>query len=210
MLKRITVEAGVPYEGGRAGDANTMQSFGGEPLTDRQSATSAEVCADSITVLAAELQAPLRAYLRRLLPQEADVEDVLQETWARVLGKLDHGRDESSLRAFVFRVATNVAFDRMRRRKTRGAECGVDEAECAAGSPLPEELVDLDRQMGQLQEALAQMSARCRTVFLLRAREQLAYDDIAERLGLGKRTVERAMREALDLCQRKLKGYRDE
>jgi DNA-directed RNA polymerase specialized sigma24 family protein len=43
-------------------------------------------------------------------------------------------------------------------------------------------------------------------VFLLRTSHEWSYEEIAERLGVSKRTVEREMQAALEACQRELKG----
>ena len=51
------------------------------------------------------------------------------------------------------------------------------------------------------------LKPRTRQVFLLHVKEQLSYRDIAKRLGVSKKTVERDMRLTLELCQDRLKVW---
>ncbi len=161
--------------------------------------------ADLVGELFNRLRQPLKAYLRRLLRNDADAEDIVQETCVRLLGSLDCERDEESMRGYAYRVATNLAFDRMRRLRTRGIERPLETVELASADPSLDHTIDLERDIELLKQAIVDMNARCRDVFILRTREQLSYDEIASRLGMGKRTVERAMREALEHCQKRLK-----
>ena len=57
-----------------------------------------------------------------------------------------------------------------------------------------------------VERTLLELPARCRQVFLLRTSHEWSYEAIAERLGVSKRTVEREMQQALDACQRELRG----
>jgi len=67
---------------------------------------------------------PLWAYLYRLTGNTADADDLLQEAFCRMLAAPLATRDDSELRAYLFRVATNAATDLWRRggRGTRRTE----------------------------------------------------------------------------------------
>jgi RNA polymerase sigma-70 factor (ECF subfamily) len=67
---------------------------------------------------------PLWAYLYRLTGNSADADDLLQEAYCRMLATALATREDSQLRAYLFRVATNAATDLWRRggRGTRRAE----------------------------------------------------------------------------------------
>jgi RNA polymerase sigma factor (sigma-70 family) len=156
------------------------------------------------------LAGPLRTYLRGVLRHDSDAEDVLQEAYARLLGKTDLEQRDNRARAYLFRIATNLAFDRLRRRRTRGIEQPMEMEDLPSREPTPDRLLDLEQGRAIVRRAVLGMDARTRQVFVLRAHEHLSYDEIARRLGVGKRTVERAMRDALDHCQRELRGYTDD
>jgi len=61
-----------------------------------------------------------------------------------------------------------------------------------------------------VRRTLHELKPRCRQVFLLRVSAELSYEEIAQRLGISKRTAEREMQHALDVCQRRLGAERNE
>jgi RNA polymerase sigma factor (sigma-70 family) len=145
----------------------------------------------------------LLRYLKGLLTNRADAEDALQETYARLLDITDLDKAGGRARAYLFKVATNLARDRFRRRR----ESSIDDAsadELASGEDPPEVVVDFGRGLEIVKRTLLELKPRCRQVFLLRVAEELEYEAIAARLGISKRTVEREMQHALDACQRRL------
>jgi len=147
----------------------------------------------------------LLRYLKGLLTNRADAEDALQETYARLLDVTDLDQAGGRARAYLFKVATNLARDRFRRRR----ESSIDDAsanELASGEDPPEVVVDFGRGLAIVKRTILELKPRCRRVFLLRVAEELDYEAIAARLGISKRTVEREMQHALEVCQRRLKG----
>ncbi len=79
------------------------------------------------------------------------------------------------------------------------------ESEHSDGGLGPEFIVDFGQGLEIIKQTLMEIRPRSRQVFLLRASEQLTYQEIAARLGISTRTVEREMRHAIDLCQRRLR-----
>jgi RNA polymerase sigma-70 factor (ECF subfamily) len=148
---------------------------------------------------------PLMRYLSGLLGNRADAEDIVQETYTRLLKVADLDRAGSRARAYLFKIATNLAHDRFRSRSVQSTEDGLDEAQLIDGNGTPESIVSFAQGLEIVKRTLLELKPRCRSVFLLRASEQLSYEAIAERLGVSKRTVEREMQHALDICQRRLK-----
>jgi RNA polymerase sigma factor (sigma-70 family) len=165
--------------------------------------TPAERQTEIVARLFERFRRPLLRYLTDLLTRSDEAEDVIQETYVRLMQveKLDAGR----VRALIFKVATNLAYDRFRRRRSRGPH-GDDDvlADLPSPDPAPERIVAFEQGVEIVKRTLRELKPRCRQVFLLRTAEDLGYDEIAERLGISKRTVEREMQHALDVCQRRL------
>jgi RNA polymerase sigma-70 factor (ECF subfamily) len=148
---------------------------------------------------------PLLRYLTDLLTRREEAEDVLQETYVRLMQieRIENGR----VRALIFKVATNLAYDRFRERRARGPHADDAElAEAPSDEPAPERIVAFEQAIGIVKRTLLELEPRCRQVFLLRTAHDLRYEEIAARLGISKRTVEREMQHALDVCQRRLSG----
>lgn len=140
-----------------------------------------------------------------LLGRAGDADDVLQETYLRLLGQPALERSEARARAYAYRIATNLVHDRFRRRSGTSLEA-LAEADEPVASHEPPQLVDLALGLERIEQTLLELKPRCRRVFLLRVAEDQSYDAIAAVLGVGKRTVEREMRHALEVLQRRLKS----
>ena len=64
-----------------------------------------------------EFQPQLKSYLYRLLTDRNDVEDLSQDTFVKAYDKLATFKGTSSLKTWVFQVATNLCYDFLRKRK---------------------------------------------------------------------------------------------
>ena len=64
-----------------------------------------------------DFQEPLKSYLYRLTTDRNDTEDLSQDTFVRAFDKLNTFQGKSTLKTWVFRIATNLALDMLRKRK---------------------------------------------------------------------------------------------
>jgi len=71
----------------------------------------------SFQALFAEFQHQLKSYLYRLLADRNDVEDLTHDTFIRAYDKIDSFNQGSSLKTWVFKIATHLAYDLLRQRK---------------------------------------------------------------------------------------------
>lgn len=141
-------------------------------------------------------QSRVLGFVRRMVPDSEEAADIAQETFVRAFqgfGKFD-GR--SSLRTWLFRIAYNLCVDRSRRLEHRYAplrlDLGFDEDESFDVPDDrwdPESLV-LDAELKtKLEEGIASMSDKLRSVLLLHDREDMAYEEIANVLKIPVGTV---------------------
>jgi RNA polymerase sigma-70 factor (ECF subfamily) len=159
-----------------------------------------------VAAVFARFERSLLRYLRELLSRREDAEDVAQETYLRLLRAPRLEPSVMRVRAFMFKVATNLAYDRFRQRRSRGQHDDEPLAALLDESSMPERIVALEQGIALVERTLLELPVRCRQVFLLRVSAEWSYEAIAERLGVSKRTVEREMQQALDACQRVLRG----
>ena len=157
-----------------------------------------------VTQIFERFRAPLTRYLRNLLARREDAEDVAQETYVRLLGAGRLEQSDIRVRAYMFKVATNLAYDRFRERRVRRHEPEATLESLVDSAPSIERIVTMEQSVAIVKRTLLDLPSRCREVFLLRVTGELSYEDIAERLGVSKRTVEREMHQALAACQRRL------
>jgi len=181
---------------------------GAEPSGEEQEPLISKVVDERtqfLTQLFDRYRRSLLRYLTDLLSRREDAEDVLQDAYLRLMSVRDLDRSGSRARAYLFRVATNLAYDRFRNRQARGKQAADELSDLPSADPSPERIVVFDQGLAMVKQTLLELKPRCRQVFLLRAAEELSYEDIAGRLGISKRTVEREMRHALDVCQKRLR-----
>lgn len=153
-------------------------------------------------------EASLRAYLRHSLPSVADVDDLTQECYARLLRERDRGTVRSH-RAFLFAVARNAVRDLLRRRAV------ADAIPITETDPLPvlddgPDVVDFvvrREELAILTEAIRALPERCRHVFLLRKIQGLSQKEIAVRLGITENTVETLVAKGARRCADYLRAH---
>jgi RNA polymerase sigma-70 factor (ECF subfamily) len=144
----------------------------------------------------------LLKYVKRMLVSAEDAEDIVQESCIRLLRVRDLWRSEREARAVLFKIATNLARDEMRRRKTRrhGHHQSYETVELVAEQEHVEEVLDLDIAREIISQTLRRLPARYREVFNLHVEGHLSYRAIARQLGVSTKTVERDMSGVHELC----------
>lgn len=147
----------------------------------------------------AELHDRYDPWLRRRLrtrygTQEA--EDLVQEVWARMAGvaALDAVRHP---KAFLLRVATNLASGQARRQAV--AQRVLDAA------PLEEDVAAEQVESVFFRQMILDLPQPLRDVFVLSRVSGLSNDQIAEQLGISRKTVEWRMTKALAICSAQLR-----
>ena len=156
---------------------------------------------------ALESEGVLRAYLIRIVRNIADVDDLLQETYARLLVAPPAERSEvRSVRALALTIARNVAFDWLRHRDVVSMKLMSDltALDVLDESAKVEEIVNEHQELALLVECVAELPERCRQAFTLRRIYGLSQAEIAERLGISEGGVEQLIASAVRRCAESL------
>lgn len=129
---------------------------------------------------------PLYWHLRRMVVLHEEAEDLLQEVWIKVFSSLDGYRgDGDGLRAWCYRIATNAALDRLRRRY-RWRFVTLDKVGHALLQEFAHEAGDSAESIeGRFQQALLTLPTKQRLVFNLRYYDELAYREISRITGIS-------------------------
>jgi RNA polymerase sigma factor (sigma-70 family) len=153
-------------------------------------------------------EASLRGYLRHSLKSLADVDDLVQECYARLLRERDRGEVRSS-RAFLFTVARNAVRDLLRRRAVSAALPITENAalHVLEESPNLVDFVSRREELAILTDAIRALPERCRHVFLLRKIQGLPQKEIAARLGITENTVETLVAKGARRCADHLRAH---
>ncbi len=129
----------------------------------------------------------------RIVRDSQAAEDVAQETYIRVRKAVENGPVEH-LEAFLYQTARNLAINHKRRHDMRSSieredVSDDDIATVALSAPSQESALIHRQRLQYVDEAIAKLPQRARTVWLLSRIEKWSYPKIAEHLGISPNTV---------------------
>jgi len=140
---------------------------------------------------------PMRAAARRLLRNDEDADDALQEAFLAAFRALATFEARSTLATWLHRIAVNAALMKLRARGSRAEESGdVDElmpefvglgvfsTPQARWSELPEDPVVRQELCGSVRAAIDELPEPYRVALVLRDIEELSNEELAEQLGV--------------------------
>src|SRR5213080_3577430 len=112
---------------------------------------------------------------------DADLDDLVQETFIRAFRGVGRFRGQCRFRTWLLTIGGNVLKDAVRRARRAKVVPLADELRATDGDP--HERAVAGEAEGRLRDGLGRLSRMQREVFLLRAQQGLAYDEIAAALG---------------------------
>ena len=139
-------------------------------------------------------------YVSRMLPDAAEAEDITQETFVRAYQSLRGFRGASSFQTWLYRIASNLVIDSVRRHRRR------EEGVISLDAPLDTEEGELSRELADLRRgpeeeatgaavqkevraAIAKISPKLRAVLVMYDIQGMSYQEIAQILGCPLGTV---------------------
>lgn len=155
-------------------------------------------------------QGPVMNLAWRITGNADDAAEVSQETFVRVLRSLHTYDPDRPLRSWLFKIASNLALDLIRRRKRRpiGLEDLSDEEgpriEAVDPGPAPDEGMRLEWSAERFESLVGELPEHYRAILHLRYREDLSYEQIADTLSMPLGTVKVRLHRAHGLLRRKL------
>lgn len=146
----------------------------------------------------------LKAFLRRFMQRPQDIEDIAQEAFIRAF-RTEQEQGVEHPKTLLFTIAKNIALNELR-RKSRQVTDYVEECQQmpeASGATTEEEVLGLEH-LELYCSAVDQLPEQCRRVYLMRKVHGLAHKEIAERLNITVRTVERHLAKGVLRCRQQL------
>jgi len=131
-------------------------------------------------------------YLRRCWSHADDIHDLRQETYIRVFEAARRERPHQP-KSFLFTTARHLMADRLRRGRIVSIEAVGDfeSLNVPVDDAGPERRHDARQSLRRLSEAFDRLPDRCREVVWLRKVEELPQKEVARRLGVAEKTVEK-------------------
>lgn len=147
------------------------------------------------------LESVLMQFLRNNWRNESEVEDLCQDVYLRAYeAAAEHGVPERT-KPFVFAIARNLLIDRVRRGQIVPIEAmaELERLEIAGDTPDAERSAIAGDELRRLYAALDELPPRCREVVNLTRAEGLTRNQIALRMGISERTVDKHLENGMRL-----------
>jgi RNA polymerase sigma-70 factor (ECF subfamily) len=134
----------------------------------------------------------LMRFLSRVWPHRDEIPDIRQEAYIRVYEAAQKARPQTP-KAFLFATARHLMADRIRRERVVSIQAGGenDYLNVLIDEISPEQRVGAVQELARLSRAFDRLSGNCREVVWLRRVKELSQREVAERLGLAEKTVEK-------------------
>ncbi|HTE17760.1 MAG TPA: sigma-70 family RNA polymerase sigma factor [Armatimonadota bacterium] len=147
-----------------------------------------------------------------MLGNGEDAADITQETFLRLHRRLDSFRGDSSFSTWLYRVAVNLCITELRRRGRSRFQFLEDMAHdedprSQEAGPSPVDVVELEEDRQVVHQVLRTLPPDYRAVMVLRHFQQLAYEEIAEVLGLSLSQVKTRLFRARKMFKDRFTSY---
>ena len=130
-------------------------------------------------LLMASYMKPVYWHIRRMVVAHADAQDVMQETFVRVFRSFNQYKENLSLNAWIYGIATNEALRFLGKRKGKEMLSLEDTSEDLFDLKADDYVDYSDVEAVKLQKAILSLPAKQQIAFNLRYYDELSYDDIA-------------------------------
>jgi RNA polymerase sigma-70 factor (ECF subfamily) len=152
-------------------------------------------------------------FVRRMIVNPEEAADTTQDVFIRAFQNFDRFDGRCSVRTWLFRIAYHLCVDKARKNVRSPQEVGLydpadgDEIDVADTRWQPEQIAIDEELMTVVEEGISSMSEKLRSVLILHDKEDMAYEEIAQTLGLPVGTVKSRLFLARAHLQEVLKRY---
>jgi RNA polymerase sigma factor (sigma-70 family) len=128
-------------------------------------------------------------HLLHLTGSREDALELAQEVFIKAWEALPEWRPDAQFHTWLYRIASNLAFDMLRRRKVVQFVALEEDYDAPAESAGPEARLEAKQKVLALDAALARLTPEQRAILLLREVEGLSYGELAASLAIDEGTV---------------------
>ncbi|MGH7026427.1 RNA polymerase sigma factor [Brevundimonas sp.] len=142
----------------------------------------------------------VRGWLRRSRQPDFDVDDIIQEAYAKLVTVADVS-EIRNVRAYFFRTAYSVVVSRVRRKSVVSIRslAEVESLQLAVDELTPEDTAMARNELQVLAEMISRLPEKTRKIFLLSRVSGLSQKEVSRRTGIAESTVEKHIAKGLGL-----------
>ena len=144
-----------------------------------------------------------RVMAKGLAKREA--EDVVQEAFVKLLG-LDNQEISSYIQAYLYRIALNLAIDKLRSNARSPLESMPEQEDYSDESASPERKNESQQLLHKMSESIKTLPLKCRQAFILYKIKGMSYADISSTLEVSESMVRKYVLRAVRHCFDELKS----
>jgi len=144
------------------------------------------------------------------LKNEQEAKDLAQEAYVKLLQLESEPGTVSYLRAYLYRIAENLAIDRIRQRRSRSQYNHLESGSELFDEGGTERAVLASQELAILKRAITELPDTCRRAFYLHKLEDRSLEEVAGMLHLKERMVRRHVRRAIVYICLRCEGHSPE
>jgi RNA polymerase sigma factor (sigma-70 family) len=139
-------------------------------------------------------------YLYRMWPRHQEVYDLRQDIYVRVYEAATNARPLAP-KSFLFTTARHLMTDRVRRQRIVSIDAveDLDALNVMIDDISPERRISAHQELRRLAEAIDQLPPKCRAAVWLRRVDDLSQKEVAAKLGIAQKTVEKHVMKGMKL-----------
>ena len=179
---------------------------------------SAEGNSDAFEMLIAPYMQPVVNHAYMMLGDKEDAYDMAQETFVKAFVSLKSFGGQSSFKTWLFKIATNVCLDFLRKKKRRPNVLSLTVADEDAAAVMcdvadtkfsPDKIFESNELKDVILKAIGSLDAEYRAAIMLRELEGMDYKSISKVLGVSLGTVKSRINRARLQLREKLSEYKE-
>jgi RNA polymerase sigma factor, sigma-70 family len=148
----------------------------------------------------------------RMLYNRQEAEDVVQDTFLRVYRNLDRYDDSMKFSTWIYRIATNLCIDRLRRRRpTYSLDAESTDHEGLDGYSVmpsddrtPESEILLSETQRIIRQAIENLPAKYKTVMVLRYLQDMSLQEISDVMDMPVTTIKTRVHRGREFLRKRL------
>lgn len=160
-----------------------------------------ELSREEFQSLFREYYKPVRGFIYYKCGDAEMAEDIAQDVFAK-LWETRARIDKRTVKAYLYTIAQNTMINQLKRRQLhfRFLKNKSDDRDF----DTPEKMIEMEEYSDKLQRVINALPEGGREVFLMNRLEDLTYNEIAERLGLSVKAIEKRMSKVLRILREEL------
>ena len=146
-------------------------------------------------------------YTTRITACRESAEDIIQESFI-IFSREAKQQHIENPRAFLFRVAKNLAFDHLKHKKVTDnyAQVQYPILESTIEAPSIEQIMEDNQLADLMKQVIDELPPRCRDTFILNKMHEMSYGEVARYTGISESGVEKHIMKGLQHCRSRLRN----